>query len=286
VTLLRTNQKMIEAFMVGLNHEMARELLWREYPTDQRGTYFFQFWDSAGFVPPPGQTVDPATLRDIVKIHTWPKPSDLGSHSPRALPPGGEYLVFLVRGDLLRRYPNTVVYAARAKWTPDGLREIDDPAPGASDAEKAQKQSWPLFTGVLEPDATFFGFALTRTQVNGDPRPDGDPGWFFVLQEHPSEPRFGLDEAEAATLGQPVAGGDWNNLSWGSLVADVPALDALQTIDLDADLPDTNGVFDPVTRVWHADHGRGQTGSRASDLAYITFQRPMRVGIHGADMVP
>jgi hypothetical protein len=286
VTLLRTNQKMIEAYVVGLNHEMARELLWREYPTDQRGTYFFQFWDGAGFVPPPGQTVDPATLRDIVKIHTWAKPSSLGSHSPRTAPPGGEFLVFLVRGDLLRRYPNTVVYAARAKWTPEGLREIDDPAPGASDAEKAQKQSWPLFSGLIEPDATFFGFALTRTQVNGSPDPSGDPGWFFVLQEHSSEPRFGLDEADPVTLGQPVTGSNWDNLSWGGLVADAPALEALQTIDLDGDLPDTNGVFDPVTRRWHADRGRGEVGTRASDLAYITFQRPMRVGIHGADMVP
>ena len=33
--------------MVGLNHEFARELLWREYPTDQRGSYFRQFWDVA-----------------------------------------------------------------------------------------------------------------------------------------------------------------------------------------------------------------------------------------------
>ena len=31
-------------FLVGMNHELARELLWREYPTDQRGTYSRQFW--------------------------------------------------------------------------------------------------------------------------------------------------------------------------------------------------------------------------------------------------
>ena len=38
ITLLETNQSFIEAYMVGLNHEFARELLWREYPTDQRGS--------------------------------------------------------------------------------------------------------------------------------------------------------------------------------------------------------------------------------------------------------
>ena len=47
ITLLETNQTFIEAYMVGLNHEFARELLWREYPTDQRGSYFRQFWDVA-----------------------------------------------------------------------------------------------------------------------------------------------------------------------------------------------------------------------------------------------
>ena len=34
ITLLETNQRFIESYMVGLNHEFARELLWREYPTD------------------------------------------------------------------------------------------------------------------------------------------------------------------------------------------------------------------------------------------------------------
>ena len=45
VTLLETNPKFVESFLVGLNAEMSRELLWRNYPTDQRGTYFRQFWE-------------------------------------------------------------------------------------------------------------------------------------------------------------------------------------------------------------------------------------------------
>src|SRR5262249_12769848 len=44
VTLLQTNPVFVEAFLVGLNHEMARELLWRGFPTDQRGTCFKWFW--------------------------------------------------------------------------------------------------------------------------------------------------------------------------------------------------------------------------------------------------
>ena len=50
VSLLETNQEFIEAFMVGLNHQINRELLWNGYPTDQRGTIFQQFWDPSGWV--------------------------------------------------------------------------------------------------------------------------------------------------------------------------------------------------------------------------------------------
>lgn len=285
-TLLLSNSRMIEAFMVGLNHEMARELLWREYPTDQRGTYFRQFWDIAGFVPKPGERVDPTKLYDITQIHTWGKSTALGTHTPRPAAPASDYLVLLVRGDLLRRYPNTVVYAARAKWVAGDVREIDDPAPDATPQRIAELQAWPLFSGVLEPDGCFFGFRLTVPQVKGADNPAGDPGWFFVLQEHSSEARFGLDEAAPDQLGIPVAGADWNNLSWGSLVADAAGLAALKNIDLNAELPNTTLVSDPVTKRWHADRGRGEKNSRSSDLAYVTFQRPMRVGIHAADMIP
>ncbi len=68
--LVEPNQKFIEAFMVGLNHEMARELLFREYPTDQRGTYFRNFWDDRGFVATvaaPALTGDEG--QDISHIH-------------------------------------------------------------------------------------------------------------------------------------------------------------------------------------------------------------------------
>jgi hypothetical protein len=47
VGLLQTNRRFIEAFMLGLNHEMASELRWREFPTDLRGSYFRSFWDTS-----------------------------------------------------------------------------------------------------------------------------------------------------------------------------------------------------------------------------------------------
>ena len=285
-TLLKTNQKMIEAYMTGLNHEMARELLWREYPTTQRATYFRQFWDTAGYVPPPTGGLTPDQLRDITPIHTWQPESALGSHSPRPpLPGDAEYLVLFIRGDLLRRYPNTEVYAVKARWGTEG-RELDEPA---TEAEIPLKIAHPMFSGLMDPDANFFGFRLTKEEVLGDGVRDGTrPGWYFVLAEPSHEPRFGLDIAADtltdAQFGLPVSGGNWNNFGWAQLAGSRAALKQLTTIDLNAALPDTTAVSDP--RAWHADQGPGRHGSRASDLAFITLQRPMRLAIHASEMIP
>ncbi|MFN8648102.1 MAG: hypothetical protein U0104_15155 [Gemmatimonadales bacterium] len=285
-TLLKTNQKMIEAYMTGLNHEMARELLWREYPTTQRATCFRQFWDTAGYVPPPTGGLTPEQLRDITPIHGWAATSGLGEHSPRPpLPGGGDYLVLFIRGDLLRRYPDTEVYAVRARWGSEG-REMDEPA---NESEIPLKVAHPMFSGFMQPDANFFGFRLTAEEVLGDGVRNGAlPGWYFVLAEPSHQPRFGLDVAADtladAQFGLPVSGGTWNDLGWANLASSRAALGQLTTIDLDAALPDTSGVADP--RAWHADQGQGRHGSRASDLAFITLQRPMRLAIHASEMIP
>ena len=45
MTLMEPNKHFIEAFLTGMNHEFSRELLWREFPTDMRGSYFRHFWE-------------------------------------------------------------------------------------------------------------------------------------------------------------------------------------------------------------------------------------------------
>lgn len=270
VSLLETNQAFIEAFMVGLNHEFARELLWNEYPTDQRGSCFRQFWNVAGRIEASGATPDPDTLKDIHPIHGWPKNGPLGGNSPRP-PRAASPLVLLVRGDLLRRYPNAVVYAVKAQAGTDGRRNL------------GTEERHPIFTGRLDPDVSFFGFELKLEEARGD---DGDQGWFFVLQEQPSEPRFGLDVA-GTSFGGSV--GAWRDLSWGHLAADETALAGIAHVNLDAQLPDTRSVApvsgDPAV-VWHGNGGLGAAGTKASDLAFITLQRPVRVAIHGSQMLP
>jgi len=270
VALVITNQRMIESYMVGLNHEMSRELLWNEFPTDQRGSYFRQFWNVAGVEPPNN---DPDKLRDIREIHAWIKRLALGNHSARPpMPNGEERLVLLVRGDLFRRYPNTEVYALKAHADPSAKRTLG--------TDRIDYE----FYGKLLPDIAFFGFPLTPTQAVGAADATDaslDQGWFFVLQEQPAEPRFGLDVGGA--FGGAIA--QWNALSWTSLVASAAELQALTHINLDQQLPDVRPLNSGTEPAWHADSGLGRTGAQAAHLAYITLQQPVRIAIHASDML-
>lgn len=263
--VLESNQSLIESYMVGLNHEMARELQWNEYPTDLKGTYFRQFWESQGYVG----TAEPAMLRDIRPLHEWHN-NALGANGLRDPDPAARQLVLLVRGELLRRYPNTIVYAVKA-------------VAGSQGRELGSEELHPLFRGALQPDVTFFGFDLKADDARGQNTPGSpDQGWFFVFQEQPTEPRFGLDVADDALGGAPVK---WADLAWSHLAASEADFAGIRYIDLDAEMPDTTQVADPASAAWHADAGLGANGATAAHLAYITLQQPMRVALHGAAML-
>ncbi len=253
IHLLQTNARFIESFMVGLNHEMARELLWRGYPTDQRGTYFQQFWDPA----PAGTDAQP----DIPPIHRWGAGA-LGTIATH----GGDRLVLLVRGELLRRYPGTLIYAVKAILH-NGRRVLatDFPAEARSSAERH-----PLFRGTLDPDVTFVGFDLTRDQAVAD------TGWFFVLQQQPTEPRFGLDSDPfgVGESGQIPELRTWNDLNWAHMAGTPDALDRLSHVPVN---PLHLVPTQPVKAAW---------GRNAAHMASITKQRPVRVAIHATDLLP
>lgn len=281
VTLLETNPRFIESYMVGLNHEMARELLWREYPTDQRGSYFRQFWD-VGDIVNRDEERDPKEIEeelyDIASLHTWGGSTSLGSHENRILPTGGEdderkRLVLVIRGDILKRYPTAVIYAQKAKWndssdaaTPRKVRELDlsDPANNIQE---------PIFEAEIEPDLRFLGFNLTISAAKGDPTPPevegdpGNPGWFFVIQERPGEPRFGLDTLSTADT-PPT---NWNELAWNHL-AD---FETIRCIDLLHNKP-TVDIQQSANVMW---------GSNAADMAYILYRVPTMVAVHAANML-
>ncbi|MGV3504085.1 MAG: hypothetical protein ACO1O1_10275 [Adhaeribacter sp.] len=167
VALLETNAAFIESYLVGLNHELSREYLWREFPAPLDTTAFPQFWDTRDSPAATGGG-------DITPIGTWGT-STLGTH-----PPSGkvaEKMVLLVRGELLQKYPYTEVFLQKA---------------GVADGQVR----YPLFSARLDPDLRFIGFDLTPAAALGE---GSDPGWHVVLKERAGEVHFGLDLDASAT---------------------------------------------------------------------------------------
>jgi hypothetical protein len=292
ITLLETNQRFIEAYMVGLNHELARELLWREFPTDQRGSYFRQFWDPSGFYA--GPQSDPASLReqvaDLPPLHTWPPDSKLGEHDARERPgEGKEELVLVIRGELLKRYPNAVIYAHRAEWAvtdgaidPSKERSLAALAPEEEDDPPREKLRTPLYMAKIEPDLCFLGFDLAYDEaLGGDGTvPDDAPGWFFVIKERPGEPRFGFDETGSG----PIV--VWNDLAWdrvpraGGHVAPLPP----PGIQIPPSVPP--GEEEKEDQRKDDADVRWDDDLSAAELAYIMYQAPAMVAMHAAEMLP
>lgn len=185
VTVLETNPVFTETFLLGLSDEMGRELLWRGYPTDQRGTYFRRFWQ---------RNADELTT-DIHHFGATP----MGSHLAGS---GRERVVLVVRGEVVRRYPDAMLLAMRADKLPDAEGH---PRFSANPKETAKL----LFHHHLEPDILLIGFDLFLSQIQSEP-------WWFFLTENPSAPRFGLDLPGDGN-GPAANGVQRNNLDWNDL---------------------------------------------------------------------
>lgn len=311
--LLLSNHQFIEAYMVGLNHEMARQLLWNDYPGDQRGSYFRQFWDVSAYVPQAGDPTDPAKLRELLKdippIHTWPKPVPLGQH-PNRTDVVQNNVVLLVRGELFKRYPNAIVYAGKAKRDAQGQRILDE-----------TDERYPIFRGTLPTDMTFLGFNLSLDDARGG-TPQSPEGFFFVFQQQPSEPRFGLEPNEDAT---PIA--HWAELAWtnfaqggdggggqvfklpnlgnttrGKTIAMSPwrlASQVFSIVSANVPLPDflkpslnpvrvaipANGG-NPADPDYSPDDAKNNWGVNSAQTAYILLRLPFRILIHADLMLP
>jgi hypothetical protein len=223
---LQTNRAFMEAYMVGLNTEMARELLWRRYPTDQRGTYFRNFWGYDAMQPGAGD--DPLALQadamDIDAITDWGD-RPLGSSAPGS---SADEFVLLLRSDLLRRYPNALIYLA--------------PCVNGAPADAEASHVMPSFNGSLDPDVAFFGFPVSSPAAIGDGK---TTGYFVIIQEHPTEPRFGLD----------------------------PTLKLATTTHLSVAKPPAAMAQDPA---W---------GTNSASMAAITLQKPVRIAIRVSRLV-
>ena len=193
--------------------------------------------------------------------------------------------MLVVRGDLLKRYPNTIIYAQRAQWSTDPARPNElaliDETGAMTSADPAEPgHPLPALQGAgraghplhrLRPDAASKCAAPTVSTRRPRPRrrfPASELGWFFVLQEVVGEPRFGLDETSA------VAGpttNKWDNLSWQNL----------------GDVHDRR--LRPAVRDGGARYRAGRRsavgGATPPTSPSILYQKPVLVAVHGREMI-
>lgn len=243
VAILEPNQAFIEGYLTGLNHEMAKEFLWREFPAPLNATYFHQFWDVRNA---------PVGVRDILPIRNWGKTA-LGAHRP---PPPLNPLVVVIRGDLLRKYPNTEVFMVQAGWKNKQAgthKLLLDPAKPEQWANTAPGVLRPIFSARLEPDYQFLGFAIAKEQARGN---STDPGWFVVLRERAGEVHFGLD----ITTETPTD----------------PSWEALNEINENQCINIESVKFTSLPKA----------GKRADQLAGMLYQKPFMSFIHASQLLP
>src|SRR5215217_1392403 len=308
ISLLETNQKFIESYMVGLNHEFARELLWREYPTDQRGSYFRQFWDVSGYLNTDHNLDEEAQkekLRDLPPIHRWSKYSNLGDHDYREEQgEKEEEVVLVIRGELLKKYPTAVIYAHKAEWqrkedgTIDNTKERQLVMLTEEELQNPprDKVKTPLYEAKLDPDIYFFGFDLTIEEAKGETGEDPQdmPGWFFVIKERPGEPRFGLDIKREGEEDVNL----WNDLACQDVMASAAA-DGIRNIEpstptitlkhhhCDPNDPLQNPELEERCIQYNEDkHLTWNKDMNAAQVAYILFQVPVLVAVHASEMLP
>lgn len=268
ITLLENNQVFIEAFMAGLNHEMSKELLWREYPTDQRGSYFRNFWDDKDSL---SSNIEADNNHDILPMHDWN--NHLGEHNQRIINEAGtpekkkDFVVLVIRGDVLKKYPNTVIYAHKAKSVGANIpRRLEGPDLETGEYSEEVIRT-PIFQAELEPDIAMYGFNLTKQEVRGNS--EYPAGWFFVMKERPGQINFGLDDSD--TIPQNPAH-VWNDLEWGHLVG-------LGSNNL-------NNLHHIPCGTIRASAINPSWGTNSAEMAHILYQMPVIFARHAEEMLP
>jgi hypothetical protein len=192
VIALQSDPIFIDAYLAGLNTQLLGELRWRNIPIATGCTPIRRFWDRTNTST--GERGD-----DITGVASWTSASALGD--PAHLAPGatGRELVIAVRGELLLRYPTTLIYLQSA--VPPGTATADFGA----DPDDSALRVLPGFRGRIGADVVFFGFpAVDVTALAGH---------WLVFEEPPAGYRFANNtqtgagtghEWAAATLAEPV----------------------------------------------------------------------------------
>jgi hypothetical protein len=184
IIALQSNAIFVDSFLAGLNTQLLAELRWRNIPMATGCTPIRRFWDRTDTGT--GERAD-----DVVGIASWPEASALGDQSHRPPSATGRDLVIAVRGDLLLRYPTTLVYLQSAVRAGATAADFDQ------DPDEDAARSFPGFRGRIGTDVVFFGFpGLDETALAEN---------WLVLDEPPAGYRFANDVQTSATTGHEWA---------------------------------------------------------------------------------
>ncbi|HHH28576.1 MAG TPA: hypothetical protein ENK57_09560 [Polyangiaceae bacterium] len=300
IGLTEVNSAYIEAFLLGANHELAREFAWREYPAELDATWLRTFWDS---IPPDDPTASDRGvgehIEDIGPVDGWDS-GVLGTHPAEGAPTDG-MLVLIIRGALLRKYPDTVIYATRAIWNEE--RPAEDGGTVAANTMREEKLDGdglpferidPIMIGALDAKTVFLGFPFDTAEALGPVDADGEPTWtdssggedagvFFVFEEPPAGPRFGLDVGDEAHAGAVPE--YWREASWYHQLPAGGDLSNLPHASATGELAGEGRWYDDPTSA-SGGKFRATWGKHAAAMARITLQRPVRMLVHASGMLP
>jgi hypothetical protein len=263
ISIVQTNRRFLEAYMAGLSHAFAGEALWRGAPVYLWSTFFRHFFARECI----GTGTHNELCKDIQRLTKWALTSELGSHDPRSRS-AGETAVVLIRGDLLRRY-NPFVYVVESQANGDPALEecmfgltVPDPLK-------------PMFGGELPPDLIFLGFDRTPSELcSGGPHGNG---YYVVLEERLSEPRFGFDIPDDESVEAPFNGMSrwWYDLTWAHFQAGAAGSFS--------PFPENTYIDDRVPRL--AAGLSPAWGASSATTANICLQRPTRLAFHASVML-
>jgi hypothetical protein len=216
-------------------------------------------------------------------------------------------LVLIVRGELIRKFPNALIYARPADLRRDEPYDYGtdvDPQnnyldiDGDSNEPRAfldtdpTKFKYPVFRAQIEPDTWLLGFDLSpmeavgalvgeaATENNYPEQPSSEPGeeldylggYYFVFQEREGDIRFGLDTGTA-----PYDLQNWDDATWSKFNVTVPGQ------YLNPNQAPANEV-NPSSSVDDS-HDTILWGKSSADTAYILYQPPAWVAMHASRLL-
>jgi hypothetical protein len=170
VAAFESNPVFVDAFLTGLNTQIIAELRWRNIPLSTGCTPVRMFWgpiDANGTRHP-----------DIHGIKTWAANSALGAVSHGVGASAGSDVILVMRTDLFRRYPKTLVYLVPAPLAAQQPDWNADPSFAA--------RVLPTFQGQVADDIVFFRFDMS---------PENARKHWVVLEEPPIGITFRSDKA-------------------------------------------------------------------------------------------